>query len=87
MPSESQNRITTPTAAAFRDWIEVCFDAVGRMVVGAVPLGVIIFAIIELVNPSLLGQKSISPELAQTLLGAGLGTLGMDIVGRRGGRK
>jgi hypothetical protein len=39
------------------------------------PIAVLGFAGVELVNPDLPGQHHISPGLAQTLLGAALGAL------------
>jgi hypothetical protein len=70
-------------AMIVQDWIDIVFDAVSRATRGAIPFGVLIFAAVELANPDLISATHhISPELAQTLLGAALGALGMDIVGR-----
>jgi hypothetical protein len=35
-------------------------------------------------DPDLLGQGRVNPELAQTLLGASLGLLGMDLIAGEG---
>jgi hypothetical protein len=76
----------SPSAQAFQDWVDVCLDAAGRVARGVAPWAVLGFSIVELVNPDFFGPHHISPELAQTLLGASIGALGMDLVGLRGGR-
>jgi hypothetical protein len=77
----------SPSAQAFDDWVDVVFGAAQRIVRGVAPVAVLVFAGIELVNPGALGQHHISAELAQTLLGASLGALGMDLISRKGGRR
>ena len=71
------------SAQKFDEWINVLFNASSRILQGAAPIVVLAFSVIELVNPKLLGEQSISRELAQTLLGASLGALGIDFIGRR----
>jgi hypothetical protein len=82
-----QAREKSPSARAFEDWVNVIFDATGRAVHGLLPIGVLAFSGLELVNPDLLGHQHISAEFAQTLLGVSLGALGMDFLGRRGPRR
>jgi hypothetical protein len=81
-----ENKSKSPSAQAFEDWINVLFDASGRAIRGLTPIAVLAFSVIELVNPDLFGHQHISVELAQTLLGASLGALGIDLIGRRRGR-
>jgi hypothetical protein len=48
---------------------------------------VLAFASFELINPDFLGQNHISSDLAQILVGASLGVLGVNVVGQRLNKK
>jgi hypothetical protein len=80
---ETRARERSPSAQVAEDWADVLFTVAGRMGRGLVPYGVLAFAGIELVSPDLLGQNHISSDLAQTLVGASLGALGVNMVGQR----
>jgi len=83
VPEETRARERSPSAQVVEDWADVLFTVAGRMGRGLVPYLVLGFAGIELVSPDLLGQNHISSDLAQTLVGASLGALGVSMVGQR----
>ena len=83
VPEETRARERSPSAQVVEDWADVLFIVAGRMGRGLVPYAVLAFAGIELVSPDLLGQNHISSDLAQTLVGASLGVLGVNMVGQR----
>src|SRR5262245_15375397 len=85
---QRQRRLSTSAVVA-QEWIDVIFDASARAMRGALLVGILVFAIVELASPEIISPTHhISSELAQTLLGAALGALGMDIYGRsRRGRR
>jgi hypothetical protein len=80
-------RQRSPSAQVAEDWADVIFAVAGRMGQGLVPYAVLAFASFELINPDFLGQNHISSDLAQILVGASLGVLGVNVVGQRLNKK
>jgi len=59
--------------------IDLVLNTCGRVVRGCLPLALAGFGGIELFDPALLPNVHMSPDLAQTLFGIGLGSTGIHI--------
>jgi hypothetical protein len=76
-----RGRRKTPSAQAVEDWANVLFGIANRAIGGLTRYALLIYCGIEVLNPDLLSQHPIKPEIAQFLFYGLLAQFGVKIVG------